>query len=324
MSHELALLLQQVQETLASEYKRIVARAQEDPGTAGDQGEENWAGFLRQWLPHGYHVVTKGRILSVDGEASPQVDVLVLAPAYPPALLDKKLYLAAGVAAAFECKTTLKKEHISQAVETAEVVHRLAHPCGERSTRSGSPYLELHSRITYGLLAHAHSWSSETASDHVGRAVDAGLMSALHPRNLLDVVCVANLGTWTTMKMSYGGPNLNVWHLDRLKDTFPDGYASAVSFGPAPAGAFPDVPGTFPNIPVAQLCAFLTSRLAWEDASMRPIADYFRVAGLLGHGQGQSKGWSLEEVYSNEVTAGLREGRLSFSGAWDTWGLTFM
>ena len=60
MSHELAYLLQQVQETLASEYQRIVARAQEDPGTAGDQGEENWAGFLRQWLPLGITWLPRG------------------------------------------------------------------------------------------------------------------------------------------------------------------------------------------------------------------------------------------------------------------------
>jgi hypothetical protein len=324
MSHELAILLQQVQETLASEYQRIVSRAQEDPGTAGDQGEENWASFLRQWLPSGYHVVTKGRILSVDGEASPQVDVLVLTPSYPPALLDKKLFLAAGVAAAFECKTTLKKEHIREAINTAEVIHRLAHPSGERSTRTGTPYLELHSGITYGLLAHAHSWSTDSASNHVAEAIHDGIDNAVHPRALLDVVCVASLGTWTTMKMSYGGPNLNVWHLDQLRDVFPHGYASAFAFGPAPEGTFAEVPGTFPNIPVAQLCAFLTSRLAWEDSSMRGIADYFRVAGLLGHGRGRNKAWRIDEVYSPEVYDRLRRGDEHFIGSWNQWGLTFM
>lgn len=323
ISHELALLLSQVQETLASEYQRIVARAQEDPGTAGDQGEENWASFLRQWLPKGYHVVTKGRILSVDGEASPQVDVLVLTPSYPPALLDKKLYLAAGVAAAFECKTTVRKEHIREAIKTGEVIHRLAHPSGDRSSRTGTPYLELHSGITYGLLAHAHSWSAETASNHIGEVVDDGIESASHPRNLLDVVCIANLGTWTTMKISYNGPNLNVWHLDRHREEFPDGYASATMFGPAPEGTFPEVPESFPNIPVAQLCAYLTSRLAWEDASMRDIADYFRVAGLLGHGRGRSKGWSIDGVYTPEVSDRLQGGNVTFAGRWNQWGLVF-
>ena len=87
---------------MESEYQRIRSRALEDPGTAGDQGEENWAELLRDWLPPTYKVVTKGRILSADGRASPQVDVLVLKDVYPDKLLNKKLYLAAGVAAVFE------------------------------------------------------------------------------------------------------------------------------------------------------------------------------------------------------------------------------
>ncbi|UUE28839.1 hypothetical protein LRQ08_31025 (plasmid) [Rhodococcus qingshengii] len=100
---------------MADEYDRIFARATEDPGTAGDEGEENWASLLRQWLPIGYTVVTKGRVLFTDKTASPQVDVVVLRPGYPPRLLDKKLYLSSGVLAAFECKTTLKSERIGKA-----------------------------------------------------------------------------------------------------------------------------------------------------------------------------------------------------------------
>lgn len=93
--------MSQISDDIAAEYKRIRARAAEDPGTAGDQGEENWATLLRGWLPSQYQVVTKGRLISHNGTTSPQVDVIVLKPSYPPKLLDKKLYLAAGVAAAF-------------------------------------------------------------------------------------------------------------------------------------------------------------------------------------------------------------------------------
>jgi len=75
---------------MAEEYDRIQKRATEDPETAGDQGEENWATLLRQWLP-----------------------------SYPQILLDKKLYLAGGVAVAFECKTTLKAAHVKATDETA-------------------------------------------------------------------------------------------------------------------------------------------------------------------------------------------------------------
>lgn len=82
--HELQRFLDQMAVELADEYERIRLRATEDPGTAGDEGEENWANLIREIVPASYPVVTKGRILSADGRASPQIDVLVLSPAYPP------------------------------------------------------------------------------------------------------------------------------------------------------------------------------------------------------------------------------------------------
>ena len=74
--HDLEDFMKQVTSEMESEYLRIRSRALEDPGTAGDQGEENWAELLREWLPPTYKVVTRGRILSSDGRTSPQVDVL--------------------------------------------------------------------------------------------------------------------------------------------------------------------------------------------------------------------------------------------------------
>src|SRR5438270_3386690 len=81
-------------EEIQREYERIYKRVREDPGTAGDQGEENWRELLEDWMPANYHVVTKGRILFADGKSSPQFDVLMLHPAYPKKLLNKKHYLA--------------------------------------------------------------------------------------------------------------------------------------------------------------------------------------------------------------------------------------
>ena len=70
-------------------------------------------------------------------------------------LLDKKLYLSGGVAAAFECKTTLKSTHITKAVRTASSIRK------NLPERTGSPYKELNSTIIYGLLAHSHSWKGD-------------------------------------------------------------------------------------------------------------------------------------------------------------------
>ena len=120
--HDLHDFMRQVSVEMAAEYQRIQKRSTEDPGTAGDQGEENWATLLRDWLPPSFQVVTKGRIIGSDGSTSPQVDVIVLKDVYPKKLLDKKLYLAGGVAAAFECKITLKSSHIEDAVRTARQI----------------------------------------------------------------------------------------------------------------------------------------------------------------------------------------------------------
>ena len=147
-NHELADFMRDATLQMSSDYDRIQKRAVDDPGTAGDQGEENWATLLRCWLPPIYQVVTKGRILSDEGSAGPQVDVLVLSSAYPKALIDKKLYLAGGVLAAFECKVTLKAVHIRDLVEHSVLISRLT------PRRKGSPLRELNSPIVYGLLAH--------------------------------------------------------------------------------------------------------------------------------------------------------------------------
>jgi hypothetical protein len=144
-THDLALLIQQATAELTAEYRRIQARVAEDPGTAGDQGEENWATLLRKWLPAGFHVRTKGRIIGVDGSASPQVDVLVLSPSYPVGLLDKKLYLAAGVVAAFECKLTLRRDHIRKVVKNSVALGKISRQGGSSGRH-----------IIYGILAHSH------------------------------------------------------------------------------------------------------------------------------------------------------------------------
>ena len=95
-SHDLIDFITDASMAIELEYLRIQKRAKEDPGTAGDQGEENWAALLKNWLPPIFHVVTKGRIVDSRGVATPQIDVIVLKPEYPKALLDKKCFLLAG------------------------------------------------------------------------------------------------------------------------------------------------------------------------------------------------------------------------------------
>lgn len=185
--HELWRYAEQASLEISLEYQRIFSRSLEDPGTAGDEGEENWAELLRHWLPSHYHVVTKGRILGSNGEASKQFDVLVLHPTYPSGLLAKKLYIAPGVVAAFECKLTLKQAHIGQAFRRSANLKRLH--------RSEKDY----NAPIVGLLAHAHSWKSNKAAniERMGSLIYNSYCE--HVQNLpenLDIISIASLGTW--------------------------------------------------------------------------------------------------------------------------------
>jgi hypothetical protein len=155
--NDLFAFMQQASSTMQKEYERIRKRTAEDPGTTGDQGEENWAQLLREWLPTNFQVVTHGRIMNANGDASGQVDVLVLDPSYPKKLLTKKYYLSGGVVAAFECKITLRAEHITAVFEKAQRITSLL------PARHGNPYLELNRPLLYGLLAHSHTWKGEAA-----------------------------------------------------------------------------------------------------------------------------------------------------------------
>ena len=202
-THDLHDFMKQLQDKMAANYKHIQKRASEDPGTAGDQGEENWRDLLSGRLPRTYEVVTKGRIIGQDGHTSPQVDVLVLKSIYPKQLIDEgeKIFLAAGVAAAFECKTTLKAEHIEKAVKTCVKIKNL-YPA-----REGTPYKELHAPIVYGLLAHSHSWKSNnsTPENNIEQKLhESDKLHVSHPRLGLDLLCVADLNTWTLFKVAQG------------------------------------------------------------------------------------------------------------------------
>ena len=195
--HDLFDFFKNANYEISKEYERIRRRTMEDPGTAGDQGEANWKKLLEMWLPPYFQVVNKGRIIGDTGETSPQIDLLVLSPEYPQQLIDCKQYLAGGVVAAFECKTTLKGSHIKSFMETSKKITELA-PRG-----NGSPRKDLKRSIYYGLLAHSHEWKQEKSNpiDNIRRAIkqyDNEIIK--HPIEMPDLICVSNLGTWSSIK----------------------------------------------------------------------------------------------------------------------------
>lgn len=319
-NHELFAFMGDATLQMESDYDQIQKRAIEDPGTAGDQGEENWASLLRRWLPVAYQIVTKGRILSDQGVAGPQVDILILSPVYPQALIDKKLYLAGGVLAAFECKVTLKAAHIREFVKHAVSISQLT------PRRMGSPFRELNNPIVYGLLAHAHSWNTPTstpAQNIANALLGADAQFVTHPSEMPDLIGVANLGTWTKSCGAWFGPGMIPWS-DQMADIYGKNGSATTAYVEstrlAPASWASDQPAGF--TPIGSLISQLINRLAADDESLRRLAHYFTVAGLRGRGVGTQRFWP-GDVYSPEVRAGIARGQLVNGRKWDEWNVAF-
>ena len=309
--HDLHDFFRQTSNDIAEEYDRIQKRATEDPGTAGDQGEENWEKVLRGWLPSTYKVVTKGRIINQDGQTSPQVDVLVLKDVYPEKLLDKKLYLAAGVAAAFECKTTLKAEHIDKAIENSVKIKNL-YP-----VREGTPYKELYAPIVYGLLSHSHCWKAPNSTPEKNieqKLWESDQLFLSHPRQTLDLLCVADLGMWVSIKLStIRQPSI---------PTSPEiqtGYVGGTFSHSNQAEHFQ---------PIANLIYHLLIRLAWEKIALRDLVEYYRNAGIRGLREGTLRTWPMS-IFSDDVRHARETGvRISQSSkaeprGWNEWDTSF-
>ena len=311
--HDLHDFMQQKSDWIAAQYNRIQKRITEDPGTAGDQAEEDWAKLLRDWLPQTYHVETKGRIISQDGEASPQIDVLVLKSIYPKQLIDEnqKIFLAAGVAAAFECKTTLKTAHIGEAIETCVKIKNL-YPA-----REGTPYKELHAPIVYGLLAHSHSWKSpnSTPEDNIKqKLLKSDELYVSHPRECLDLLCVADLGTWKTMKLlaplalasHYNIPISSVLESGLTLQT---AYMMATSAHKNQSEYF---------TPIGSCIFDLSRKLAWEDTQLREISQYYEGTKMGGSGEGETRLWNFS--FSENVTRQLRNHHFNLD-SWNEWSI---
>jgi hypothetical protein len=310
-THNFFKLMGAVKESLASDYERIRSRSREDPGTAGDQAEEDWAEILRNWLPANYRVVTKGRILFEDGTSSPQMDVLVLTASYPRGLGNEKYVLSGGVVAAFECKLTLRKADIKKAFETACQIKRKA------EARVGNPYEELNRPPIVGLLAHSQSLGRGRKSWKLYDAVETYQDKCSdHPRELLDIICVADSATIALSKVLLVGNDLTKDELEELENL---GVSAAIAAmytiqdeeNPSTKLAIDDTGAI-----LAGLVYELTVKLAFEDEAIRSWADHLSNLGFYG-GIGRPF-YCAEDILSEQVRARLKL-RGGESDRWSKW-----
>lgn len=303
--HDLFDFFQETNHNIEAEYHRICRSVSEDPGTAGDQGEENWKHILELWLPPYYHIETKGRILFENGKTSPQVDIIVLSPEYPKQLWNCKRYLAGGVVAAFECKTTLKKEHIKRLMQTAKTIREYT------IDEKGTPRKDLQSRIYYGLLAHSHEWktSKSDPKEIITKAIqEYDLLFISQPREMPDIICVADLAVWKRMALIVPKqpgveiPRFNNDHIEAGYTVF-DGASNEDFYTPVGAMVFN-----------------MLNHLAWRNVGMRDIVSYMRKLNISGSGKGQTRTWGFD-VFSEKTIKAMKYHEIINGGFWNEWNM---
>jgi hypothetical protein len=297
--HEISKRFMVVFHEIISDYDIVKGRANDDPGTTGDHVEGKWAEVLRDWLPATYHVVTKGRILDLDGMSSRQLDAIVLHPAYPRRLRNFTYYIPEGVAAAFECKTTLRRRDVGSFIETCTSVKRM------RESSSHSPRDDLHRPIVVGLLAHSVDLGPRTRDGvitRLWRVLEEEIQKRLdQPWLLPDVFCIADTVTLALDTTIYFG--------DALNEVYPDTPAS-LSDG-AIETAYIQQRSDFEGGPeqgavnIAALIADVTERLAWNDETLRDLAMFFCDGRISGGGYGPTNLWTPNAL-SPEVWERLR------------------
>lgn len=291
-------------------YNRIQEQATENLTHTEDQKGQSWAKLLRGWLPSTYEVVRKGRIVSRDGRISREIDILVLKRASKK-LLGNNLYLATCVAAAFECKTTLTIGHIVQAMKACTEIKSL-YP-----VRVGTPYRELHAPIIYGVLARSYSWKGEHTAPEFN--IEQELLTSdgayvLHPRECLDLLCVANLGTWRAVKVLTPLAlalycQMSMGAVLQSGFTLQTAYMMGVSAHKNQSSHF---------TPTGSFMSDLSRKLAWEDIQLRDMSQYYRGAKMKRLGSGRPRPWNFS--FSESVTRQLENHRLNFDD-WSEWNI---
>jgi hypothetical protein len=120
---------------------------------------------------------------------------------YPKPLLERKIVLADGVFAAFECKLRLYTEHFVSVLEKAKSVKELA-----SKAYMHDAFHHLHGKFPYVLLAHSHEWdrpNSKPYENFISQVVDSVPSVAGHPAFALDFACIADLATYAAKPLPF-------------------------------------------------------------------------------------------------------------------------
>lgn len=164
----------------------------------------------------------------------------------------------------------------------------------------------MHAPIVYGLLAHSHSWKGDnsTPEDNIEQKLrESDKLHVSHPRQTLDLLCVADLGTWISGKL---GPVRARNHL------LGGAHSCYVQHTPSHQNQ------TKYFTAIGTLISNLSRRLAWEEPALRDIVDYYQFTNIGGTGEGVFRKWPIS-IYSENVQRSIQSGVFGASSSITTW-----
>jgi len=208
----------------------------------------------------------------------------------------------------------LRPQHVSEAASTARVIRRLA------EARDGTPYDELHSPITFGLLAHAAELG-KTPVERMDGLLGRELEADGHPREVLDVVCVAQMACWTSMHLLLPRPAAiddQLWR--RMRELHQLGETGSIRTNYMRWLPWPG--NEIPPTPLYVLIGHLLKRAAWDFPVYQPLENYWTLSQVHGAGGGAvaSRSWPFTTL-SEPVQRGVLEGRVTSGVRWSRWGV---
>ncbi|MCB1256478.1 MAG: hypothetical protein KDB26_05195 [Microthrixaceae bacterium] len=306
MIHEHHEWLTDVNNSIVESFEREQATASEQ-GRAQETGhavESNWDEVLTDWLPPHYEAGKRKYLMLETEDGAPltkETDLVIFHPHYPTKLRKKHHVLASGVAAAFSIKRTVGRKDMVEAYEDAIALRRGMRLRGWWNLRD-----HLVPPVFYGLLGQSHEWKapSSTPDENVrdiSIELENGIVTA--PREGLDFICIADLGTWTRKTAS-----LPQQFLDKNVRTDPvSGHWM---------GAVGDDSRVISGLgrdyeqqnlsPLTNFIGALWDKLSTNDPTLKPLADGLRITKTmdtsfsLGSGQ---KIYKLSEVTHPDVAA---------------------
>ena len=184
--------------------------------------------------------------------------------------------------------------------------------------RYGTPYRELQSGLLYGVLAHSHAWKRTPYESITSQLRRADQEHATHPREMIDLLCVADQGVWLVYKNPWYGPRSRPhWTKGFIEHYGQEGSPSSGYFSRSVVDD-PKIVST----PIGGLLTFLWRKLAWENPTLRSIAEYFSSVPLIDEltAAQMARPWrAVEEVYSPEVLKVMREQGPQVGIPWNEW-----